>query len=334
MVSRSEASSPPLTSSWMSSLASVPSSEWMRSVGVGARGPRRGTGASRRASASTAASSPGTAAAMRTAVRSGDTRPASGGASRGSTISAKVGSAVPSIGSSCARPSGPGRRRGRRPSPGRRSCRPGRRRRAASGGSGPRRAERAEQVVGPGRLVGRLLLAVVIDGVGGARPAERPGWPRTGRWSGPSTARTPASDGARSTSRRGRSRAGAERRRSRSDGSVSRGRPARPGSDGSCSSWRWLSQSTSTAAAPSSHGMPARSLSVATGIGDEGGGQSAVRRVRRVEHLPDRTGRRPGPGYQSLMASSSSRSAATARAGRARRRRPPPAGRSCARASP
>ena len=95
IVSRSDASSPPLTSSSMSSLASVLSSEWIRRSGCAARSSSRNdrNAASR---ASSAAPSPGTSGAMRTVDRSADIRPASGGARRGSTTFANSGSPGPS----------------------------------------------------------------------------------------------------------------------------------------------------------------------------------------------------------------------------------------------
>ena len=191
IVSRSDASRPPLTSSWMSSFASVPSSEWMRRSGCAARsssrnGRHRGE-ALRRASAP----SPGTSAAIRTVVPVGRDE---AGLGRGEAriddlredCRRRVRRRRPS-----ASPSGRGRRRA-----------PCRRRRVVDRSdriadeqvtvtvrpAAAYRTRRTRRM--PGRLERRLLLAVV------ARPRRPSGCrrrrcsPRTGRSSAPSRART------------------------------------------------------------------------------------------------------------------------------------------------
>ena len=78
----------------MSSFASVLLRPWMRRSGWAARSSSRnaGTGASR---SSTSAPSSGKEATTRAVVRSGETRPASGGAVSGSMTWSKVGTDVP-----------------------------------------------------------------------------------------------------------------------------------------------------------------------------------------------------------------------------------------------
>ena len=169
IVSRSDASSPPLTSSSMSSLASVPSSEWIRSSGWAARSSSMNdrSAASR---ASSASPSPGTSGAMRTVERSADVRPASGGARRGSTTFANSGSLAPSTSAVAAVDAGQDVVQG---------CVGERAVRGADDDERPvdrilgRRAGRIEHVVCARRFERRLVLAVVVDGIGGQRSTGR-----------------------------------------------------------------------------------------------------------------------------------------------------------------